>query len=69
VRLLIVDRNRPHVYERLLERFAHEPNVEVMFDRRSTGTTPRSHERRLDRDDSRANLWDEGGYIVVVTPD
>ena len=69
MRLLIVDRHRPHVYERLLERFAEEPNVQVMFDRRSRDTAPRPDERRLDEDDSRANLWDEGGYIVVVTPD
>ena len=68
MRLLIVDRNRPHVYARLLERFAQEPNVRVMFDRRSTDAAPRSDERRMDEPDSRANLWVEGGYIVVVTP-
>jgi hypothetical protein len=69
VRLLIVDRNRRDVYERLVDQFANDPNVRVMFDRRSEDTPPSSSERRQDEDDSRADLWDEGGYIVVVTPD
>ena len=67
MRLVIVDRNRPDVYQRMTDRFASDPKVRVMFDRRSRVTELPS-DRRRDEDESKANLWDEG-YIVVVTPE
>ena len=66
---MIVARHRPDVYELMAERFADEPGVRVMFDRRSDLAPPADAERRLDEDPSRADLWDEGGYLVVVLPD
>ena len=67
MRFLIVDRNRPDVYERLATRFAGDLDVRVIFDRRSRALRL-ADDRRRDDDDSKANLWDEG-YIVVVKPE
>ena len=67
MRLVIVDRNRPDVYQRMADRVASDPKVRVLVDRRSR-VTELPADRRRDEDDSKANLWDEG-YIVVVTPE
>jgi hypothetical protein len=64
VRLVIVDRNRPEMYERLSDLFARAPHVQVIFDRRSgVGESPTTERRQEAEPEFRSR-----GYIVVDVP-
>jgi hypothetical protein len=62
--LVIVDRNRADVFERLANRFAREPNIRVMFDRRRGPGTPPENERRDEV--AMGSLAD--GYVIIRRP-
>ena len=67
--LIIVARDQPELLAQLAFLYAHEPDVEVCFDRRQgepwTGTGDRPDRRFLPRPDT--DLQDHG-FIVIPRP-
>ena len=64
--VVIVDRDRPNLAEELKNRFADDPNVHIIFDRRiRLGDSPMD-ERRWDADGLSAVLSNKG-YIIIQT--
>ena len=68
-RLVIVDRGRRELFELLATRFAPEPHVRVVFDRRTRVIPPPSRERRQDEKASKANVCDQGYRVATVSTD
>ena len=70
VKLIVVDRRKRQTYERLLEKFADDPNVRVMIDRRARQRRMREvPHATIDRrsNDRRRLVKDYGGrdYVVI----
>ena len=64
--VVIVDRDRPRLVEELKTRFADDPNVRIIFDRRiRLGDSPVA-ERRWDAEGMSAVLSNKG-YIIIRT--
>ena len=68
-RLVIVDRGRRELFELLATRFAPEPQVRVVFDRRTRVIPPPSRERRQDEKASNATVCDQGYRVATVSTD
>ena len=67
VTFVIVDRDRPNLVEELKNRFAGDPSVRIIFDRRiRLGDSPVADERRWDAEGLSAVLSNKG-YIVIRT--
>jgi hypothetical protein len=64
--LVIVARNRPDLFEQLANRFAREPHVRVMFDRRQGIATTSDGERRRAEEAANERLRTEGFVIVTA---
>jgi hypothetical protein len=66
--LVIVDRihpDRTQLFEHLSNHFADDPDVRVIFDRRSRVAPPPSSERR--EDDAVTETLATRGYIIVTS--
>ena len=67
VTFVIVDRDRPNLVEELKNRFAGDPSVRIIFDRRiRLGDSPVADERRWDAEGLSAVLSNKG-YIIIRT--
>jgi len=66
ISLVIVARNRPDLFEQLANRFAREPSVRVMFDRRQTVAPPADVDRRRVQEAANQRLQAEGFIIVTA---
>ena len=64
--LVIVARDRPDLFEQLANRFAREPHVRVMFDRRQGLAPTGDGERRLAEEAANERLRTEGFIIVTA---
>jgi hypothetical protein len=67
--LVIVDRGRRELFELLVTRFAPEPHVRIVFDRRTRIVPPPSRERRQNERRSTADVWDQGYRVATVGVD
>jgi hypothetical protein len=65
-RLVIVDRGRRELFELLVTRFAPEPQVRVVFDRRTRVVPPPSGDRRQAERRSNAHTPDQGYRVAPV---